>query len=61
MKKQVKVFKNHECDTEVEVNRFLSNIDSNLIISVTPLHNTIIGGVDFVIVYQNVSETKNPF
>ena len=52
MKTQVKVFKNHECDTEIEVNRFLSNIDSNLIISVTPLHNTIIGGIDIVIVYK---------
>jgi hypothetical protein len=50
---KVKTFDNITADTLQECNDFLKTIDSSLIISITPLYNTILGGVIYVVVYND--------
>lgn len=56
---QIITFQGYECDSLIESNKFLLNIDPDLVLSVTPLYNTILGGIDFTIVYYKHIE-ENP-
>ena len=49
---KVKTFDNVTGDTLQECNDFLKTIKASLIISITPLYNTILGGIIYVVVYQ---------
>ena len=50
---KIKTFDNVIGDTLSECNSFLQTIKRSLIISVTPLFNTILGGVIYVVIYQD--------
>ena len=50
MKTRVKTFQGYE-NGEEECNKFLDNI-GELALSVTPVYNAIMGGVDLVVVYN---------
>jgi len=50
---KVKTFDNVTGDTLQNCNDFLQTIDSSLIISITPLYNTILGGVIYVVFYND--------
>ena len=47
---QVKQFADYSSDNEQIVNDFLKEI-GNRVVSVTPLYNTILGGIQYVVVY----------
>jgi hypothetical protein len=49
---KVKTFDNVNGDTLQECNDFLKTIKASLIVSVSALYNTILGGVIYVVVYQ---------
>ena len=49
--KQVKVFNEYSSDAEKLCNEFLMTLPESMIVSVTSFHNTILGGVVFVVVY----------
>ena len=50
MKTQVKTFNNATRDNEKSCNDFLNTIPNSCVI-ITPIYNTIIGGVIYVVVY----------
>lgn len=50
---RVKEFNNPASDTERDVNKFLAEIGSKCV-SVTPLYNTVVGGIDYVVVYHTI-------
>lgn len=47
---QVKQFAEYSSDNEQTVNKFLKEMGSR-VVSVTPLYNTILGGIQYVVVY----------
>jgi hypothetical protein len=53
MIQQVKVFDNVTSDNESDCNSFLKEITDSAVVSVTPLYNTILGGVIYVVVYYH--------
>ena len=47
---QTKAFKEFSCDNELALNDFLKEIGTR-VVSVTPLWNTIMGSVYYIVVY----------
>lgn len=49
---KVKEFTDYTTSQESEVNSFIEKIGIENVLSVTPLFNTILGGIQYVVVYS---------
>ena len=55
---QVERFSDLKIDNEQILNQFLKDIGSR-VVSVTPLYNTHVGGIEYVVVYWDCKKRRN--